>query len=137
MKYDIDRYVGNWIDEEGYRLEIRKKDETNALVSLFSPQGTPVSRPYWKDKKTVDMPAKYDDHMGDFDIQLWEQNKRFCLNLLHEHSPRKVDYGEEILAPSLTRYEDDNHLDQYYAFFGKLSYYKREHNEPENSMKKV
>ena len=129
MKYAIDRYVGNWINEEGYRLKIRKNNETSAYVSLFSPLGPPVYRPYWGNKETVDMPAHYDDHMGDIDVQLWEPEKCFCLNLYHDYSTRKDNYGKEILSPGLTRYEEDNHLDLFYSLFGKLSEYIRENKE--------
>jgi hypothetical protein len=126
MKYGIDKYVGNWKNEEGYRLEIRKIDKANAIVSLFSPLGPPISRPYWNNKETIDMPAHYDEYMGYFDVQLWEPQKEFCLNLAHDYSTRNIGKGEEVLAPGLTRYEKDNHLDSFYNLFGKLSDYKRE-----------
>jgi len=35
MKFGIDRYIGNWKSEDGYRLEIRKVNEVNASVSLL------------------------------------------------------------------------------------------------------
>ncbi len=126
MKYVIDRYIGFWKNEEGYRLEIRKKDETNALASLFAPSGHPISRPYMDGKETVDMPAIYDDYIGDFDIQLWNPDSGFCLNLHHFNSTRNDNYGEELLSPGLTRHEEDNHLEPFYALYGKLSYYKRQ-----------
>ena len=66
MKFGIDRYIGNWINEKGYRLEIKKVDNSNALVSMFSPLGQPISRVFWQNKKTTDMPAQYDDYMGEF-----------------------------------------------------------------------
>ena len=126
MKFGIDRYVGNWKNQEGYRLQIRKKDETNAWVALFSPFGPPISRPYWGGKKTVDMLATYNDYIGDFDVQLWGPGSGFCLNLNHTYSTRIDDYGKEILAQGLSRYQKDDHLDAFYALFGELNSYKRE-----------
>jgi hypothetical protein len=32
----IDNYIGEWNDESGKRLSIKKVDETTALVSLFA-----------------------------------------------------------------------------------------------------
>jgi len=64
------------------------------------------------------LPAQYEDHVGTFDFQLWEPKKGFFLNFLYEYSPRNDDYGEEMLAPSLTRYKEDTHFNQYYALLG-------------------
>lgn len=125
MKFGIDRYIGNWINEKGYRLEIKKVDNSNALVSMFSPLGQPISRVFWQNKKTTDMPAQYDDYMGEFDVQLWELEKDFCLNLHYDNS-NFDDESEEMLVPSLTRYEKDNFLDSHYDLFGGLSTYKKE-----------
>jgi hypothetical protein len=124
MKCGIDKFIGNWVDEEGYRLEIKKVDKTKALVSLFSDQGYPISRPYWENKLTIDMPAKYDEYEGTFDIHLWEPEKSFCLNLNELFSEINADNGD-CLTVSITRYEEDNFLDQYYYLFGKLSHYKK------------
>jgi hypothetical protein len=124
MKYGIDKFIGKWVDEEGYQLEIKKVDKTKALVSLFSDKGHPISRPYWENKLTIDMPAKYDEYDGTFDIHLWEPEKSFCLNLNELFSEINDDNGE-CLAVSITRYEEDNFLDQYYYLFGKLSHYKK------------
>jgi hypothetical protein len=124
MKYGIDKFIGNWVDEEGYRLEIKKVDKTKALVSLFSDLGHPISRPYWENKLTIDMPAKYDEYEGTFDIHLWEPEKSFYLNLNELFSDVNDD-NEDCLTVSITRYEEDNFLDQYYYVFGKLSHYKK------------
>ena len=132
MKFGIDQYVGNWKNQEGYRLEIRKKDETYAWVALFSPFGSPISRPYWGGKETVEMFAIYNDYIGDFDVQLWGPDSGFCLNLNHAYSTRIDDYGEEILYQGLSRYQEDDHLDAFYVLFGKLTNYKREKAEPDD-----
>ena len=124
MKYGIDKFIGSWVDEDGYRLEIKKIDETKALVSLFSPQGHPLARPYWENKLTIDMQAIYDEYDGTFDIHLWEPEKSFCLNL-NELFSEIYDVKEKHLTVSITRYEKDNFLDQYYSLFGKLSHYKK------------
>ena len=63
--------------------------------------------------------------MGEFDVQLWELEKDFCLNLHYDNS-NFDDESEEMLVPSLTRYEKDNFLDSHYDLFGGLSTYKKE-----------
>jgi hypothetical protein len=77
-------------------------------------------------KETVDMPAVYDDYMGDFEIQLRNPDSGFCLNLSYLYSTRNHDYGEELLAPGLTCYEEDTRLEPFYALYGNLSYYERQ-----------
>ena len=68
MKYDIDKFIGNWRDSDGYRLEIKKVDDTHALVSLFAPSGFPIFLPYWDKHDTLNLSAVYDDYDGDFEI---------------------------------------------------------------------
>jgi len=126
MKYGIDNYTGNWQDSDGYRLEIIKIDDSHALASLFSPFGPPVSRPFWDGRDCIDMPVEYDEYYGDFRIQLWEKNKGFTLDLLYDPFLNSSDDGIEILAPSLSRYAKDEHLQKYYKLFGNLNYYKKD-----------
>ena len=66
MKLRIDRSIGDWKSEAFYRLEIKNGDEANASVSLISPFGAHISHPYWDGKVTVNTPATYNDHIGDF-----------------------------------------------------------------------
>ena len=68
MKLRIDRSIGDWKNEAVYRLEIKKGDEANASISLFSPFGPPISHPYWDGKVTVPMPVTYNDHIGDLEM---------------------------------------------------------------------
>ncbi len=124
MKHGIDKYIGIWVNDEGFRLEITKIDKTKALVSMFSPNDQPISRAYWNDKKTINMPAKYDDYYGEFDVQLWKPERDFCLNLLNILSDFH-DNSFETLTPALTRNEEDHFLDSHYNLFGKLSSYKK------------
>ena len=45
----IDNYIGEWNDESGKRLGIKKVDETTALVSFFAAaDGQPIHRPWCK-----------------------------------------------------------------------------------------
>lgn len=124
MKHGIDRYIGIWRNEEGFRLEIAKVDKTKALVSMFSPNNQPLSRAYWQNKKTLNMPAQYDEYSGEFDIQLWKPDKNFCLNLL-EFFSESNDGNLEVLTPALTRNEEDHFLDLHYRLFGNLSSYRK------------
>ena len=58
----------DWKSEAFYRLETKKVDEANASISLFSPFGTPIFHPYWDGKVTVNIPATYNDHIGNFEV---------------------------------------------------------------------
>ena len=61
----IDNYIGEWHDERGNRLSIKKVDETTALVSFFAASdGQPIHRPWCKGEPTVDMIAKYNPQQG-------------------------------------------------------------------------
>ncbi len=76
MIFGIDRFIGKWISESGHRLEIKKINERQALVSLFE-VGKPVLRPYFDFAPTIRMTALYDDYEGIFEVELWEKGKRF------------------------------------------------------------
>jgi hypothetical protein len=60
MKFGINRFVGLWESEDGYRLDIAKISDTSAMISFYDPSGKPVLRPYFNDKPTIKMPASYD-----------------------------------------------------------------------------
>lgn len=70
MAFDIDRYIGLWRNAEGFLLEIKKVDERRASASLYSPVGSPIDRPYFEDKPSIEMPATYDDYLGTMTVQL-------------------------------------------------------------------
>ena len=125
MIFGIDKFAGTWLSKDNYRVEIRKVNDTSALVSLNSPDGTLIKRPYFNNKPTLDMPAEYDDYHGEFIVHLWEPAKGFQLDL-HFAEKYELDQSqEEALVPSLTRLEKDDYLDPYYKLFGNLKrFYK-------------
>ena len=125
MKEGIDRYAGDWKSEDGLTLSIAKVGAKRAKVALLGPDGNPVRRPYWDNRPTVEMPADYDDYMGEFIVHLWEPDRGFAMHLDHHLSERWVDLDQEVLSPSLSQYEADRFLDQYHALFGKLGDFKR------------
>lgn len=126
MEDGIDSYIGYWCDPDGYRLEITKVDSAHASVSLFTPFGPPVSRPYWGNRPTVDMPAEYYEYDGEFQVELWEPGRGFILDVHYDHDPWHVDEAQEELAVGLCRHVDDDFLDQYYRLFGRLERYRRD-----------
>lgn len=75
MKCGIDKYCGIWTSKDNYQVEIKKINDTSALVSIYSPEGALVKRPYFNNKPTLEMPAKYDDYYGEFIVHLWEPSK--------------------------------------------------------------
>jgi hypothetical protein len=125
MKFGIDRFIGLWESEDGYRLDIGKTSDTSAIVSFYDPYGEPVARPYFNDKPTIKMPASYDDYYGEFRIDLWEEGKGFKFDIHHEEKYDLDELQRESLVPSITRYEEDNYLDKYYELFGKLNHFTR------------
>jgi len=133
MTFGIDRYVGIWRNAEGYRLEIRRFDATHAVASLFSPFGPPVSRPYYDNKLTVEMPAIYHDYDGDMEISLWKDGSGFVLQLQHEGAYDLDEARREALIPALSQYAEDTFLDSYHPLFGRLSHYTRQKAEPMRS----
>ena len=125
MKFGIDRFIGLWESEDGYRLDIAKTSNTSAIVSFYDPSGEPVERPYFNDKPTIKMPASYDDYQGEFRIDLWKEGKGFNFDILHEENYVLDDFQREPLVPLITRYEEDNYLDKYYELFGNLKHFNR------------
>jgi len=125
MKFGIDRFVGLWESEDGYRLDIAKTSDTSAVVSFYDPSGEPVVRPYFNDKPTIKMPASYDDYYGEFRIDLWEEGKGFEFDVHHEGNYDLDKLKRESLIPAITRHEEDNYLDRYYELFGKLKHFTK------------
>lgn len=125
MKYGIDRYVGKWTSKDDLVLDIQKIDSTHAVVSLFSVSGEPICRPYWDDRIMVKMPADYDDYNGEFIVELRETGRGFSLHLDYHLSEWAADFGQVVLSPSLSRYEADNFLGEFYNLFGTLKDYRR------------
>jgi len=125
MEFGIDRFVGLWESEDGYRLDIAKISDTSAVVSFYDPSGQPVLRPYFNDKPTIKMPASYDDYYGEFLIDLWEEGKGFKFDLQHEGNYDLDKLKRESLIPAITRHEEDSFLDRYYELFGKLKHFTK------------
>lgn len=125
MAFGIDRYIGLWQNAEGFQLEIRKIDEARASASLFSPLGPPIDRPFYEDKPSVDMPAKYSDYEGTMTVQLWRSKSGLVLELIHEPAYDLDEFQREALVPALSRYEEDSFLDQYFVLFGRPNHYTR------------
>lgn len=123
MKFGIDNYLGTWTSKDGFKLEIFKVDATSALVSFYSPDGSLISRPYFNNKPTTEMPASYDDYYGEFSVYLWEKELGFVLDLHLEEEYELDQFREKSLVPSLIRFEEDAFLDQYYKLFGNLKHF--------------
>ena len=125
MRSGIDKYSGTWISKDNWRVEIKKVNDTSALVSFYSPTGDLVKRPYFNYKPTLEMPAEYDDYYGEFIVHLWEPVKGFQLDLHYAEKYELEPSHGEALIPALTRLEKDNFLDKFYQLFGNLkSFYK-------------
>lgn len=125
MKEGIDRFAGDWTSDDGLGLHIVKTSPKRAKVTLLGTDGEPLRRPYWDNRPTVEMPAEYDDYMGEFTVHLWERERGFAMHLDHHLSDRWVDLDQEVLSPSISQYEEDRFLDQYHGLFGKLADFKR------------
>ena len=125
MKIGINKYVGKWISEDGYRLEIIKIDESRAKVSFFQADDKPVLRPYFSNKPTTKMSANYDDYNGTFIVELWKEGKGFYLHLDYEYTYLLDKLKRDSLVPGISRYEEDDFLDEYYHLFGNLKHYTK------------
>ncbi|MDC3237291.1 hypothetical protein OAT93_01010 [bacterium] len=125
MKFGIEKFIGLWESEDGYRIDIAKASDTSGLVSFYDSSGNAVIRPYYNDSPTIEMPASYDDYHGEFIIELWEKGKGFALDMHHEENYDLDKFKRESLIPAITRHEEDNFLDKYYELFGKLKHFTK------------
>lgn len=125
MRYDITRFVGSWIDASGYRLKIEKLTESQATVDFLDPSGDPVRRPYMTGAPSLGMVAHYDDYNGTFEVDLWEVERGFMLDLSHEYDYELDEKRREALVPGITRYERDHFLDEFSPLFGRLEHFVR------------
>jgi len=125
MKFGIDKFSGIWTSKDNYKLEIKKIDDSSALVSFYALENKPIKRPYFNNEPTLNMSSVYDDYSGEFSVDLWEHGKGFELDLNYEETYVLDKLQRESLIPSLTRYEDDNFLDQYYGLFGNLNHFTK------------
>ncbi len=58
-------------------------------------------------------------------VELCETNIGFCIDLLYEENIVINGVAQDVLAPSIIRYETDDYLNQYYSYFGALKSYTR------------
>jgi hypothetical protein len=132
MRHGIERFVGSWVSASGYRLRIRRLRKDKASVDFLDPTGRPVERPYMQGAASLQMVAHYDDYDDLFEVELWDQGKGFSLHLDHENDYELDKRRREALVPSISRYERDRYLGQFYPLFGPLEHFVREENaEPD------
>ncbi len=122
----LDSYLGDWEDERGNRLNIRKVDDETALVSFFAViDGKPIYRPWHQNEITVDMVGKYYPGAGpEIIVELW-RDEEFTLHLTFEASYILDRKQRDALIPALSRLEEHHFLDQYYHLFGELKHYTK------------
>lgn len=127
MSSYIDVYVGEWGDEAGNRLSIRKVDDETCFVSFFQAHDNlPIRRPWCAEKISVEMVAICRPEYGpELVVELWEEGAGFTLHLNFEAAYILDDAGRDALVPALSRYEKDEFLDQYYRYFRPLKHYTR------------
>ena len=115
-------YVGQWGDEAGNRLSIRKVDDETCFVSFFhAHDNLPIRRPWCAEKPSVEMVAKYQPEDGPEPVvELSEEGAGFTLHLNFEAAYILDDAGRDALVPALSRCEEDEFLGQYYRYFGPL-----------------
>jgi hypothetical protein len=121
----LDNYVGEWEDETGNRLSIRKIDEKTCVVSFFRARDQqPIGRPWCAGKLSVDMVAKYRPENGpELIVELGEEESGFTLHLNFEPA-YILDVAERnALVPVLSRNAEDDFLEQYYRYFEPLKHY--------------
>jgi hypothetical protein len=113
-------------------LRIKKVREDLASVDFLDPRGASVQRPYMKGAPSMKMIAHYDDYNGIFEGDLWEEGKRFILDLTHEYNYELDLERREALVLTLSRNERDRFLDECYSLFGPLDHFVRgkEQNKP-------
>ena len=127
MSSYINKFFGEWQDEEGNRLIIRIINDRTAAISFFSGNDKkPILRPWFEDKPSTDMVGKYYPEEGpELVVELWKPGKKFSLHLSFSID---IEFSKEIydsIVPAINRYEDDDFLDQYYSLFGPLKQFAK------------
>jgi hypothetical protein len=126
MESDIDKFIGDWANEEESRLVIRKTTSRTGIVSfLTGPNGMPVVRPYSGDLPSTRMHASLRDYGSTIEVELWGPGKGFTLHLTYEYAYELDKQHRDSLIPALSRYDKDEFLEQYYSLFGRLKHYTR------------
>jgi len=126
MPCGIERFVGRWVSASGYRLHITRMAQSRAFVDFLDPGGVPIRRPYMTGALTRRLAARYDDHQDMLEVDLWDADKGFTLQLIHE-----IDYvlditQRESLVPGISMSENGPHLDDYSRLFGPLEHFVRD-----------
>lgn len=124
METELDKFVGDWINVEGCRLVIKKRQRQKAIVSFYDVEtDLPVARPYYDDLPSTNMVAQLSDCESTLEVELWSQGKGFILHLTYEYSYDLDKDQRNSLVPALSRFESDDCLDQYFPLFGHLGHY--------------
>jgi hypothetical protein len=125
MESYIDNFIGEWEDESGRRLHIRKVNEGTASVS-FLVGGQAIARPWCQNKPSINMIGVYNDAEGaELAVVLWEKEKGFTLHLSFEPSFILDRLNRDSLTVGLSRFEEDDFLDRHYPLFGALQHYAK------------
>jgi hypothetical protein len=128
----INHYIGEWENEAGNCLKIKKVDDGTALVSFFSPPDhQPVLRPWYDQNPTIDMIAKYRPaESPELVVELWDEGKGFELHLTFEFGYMSDIQHRDSLVPGISRFQEDDFLDEYYHYFEPLKHYLKTSAEP-------
>ena len=128
MKEDTDKFVGEWQNEAGNLLVIEKKtDQRCSVTFLKGPNSEPVLRLYFRNLPSIEMDSFIIDHGSTLEVELWEKGKGFSLHLTYENAYELDTDFCASLVPALSRYSEDEFLDQYYYLFYPLKHYVRKH----------
>ena len=117
----LDNYVGEWDDECGWRLFIKRLDDNRFSVSLLA-NGQPIARPWYGNQPSTEMIGRYDAEYG-LVVELWEKGKGFSLHLGFEPQFELDEQNRDALCVGLSRFEKDEFLDEYYSLLGPLRHY--------------
>ena len=117
----LENYVGEWDDECGWHLCIKRLAHNTFLVSLLA-NGQPIVRPWVGNQPSREMIGTYDPVYG-LVVELWDKGKGFSLHLHFEPQFELDDQRRDALTVGLSRCEKDDFLDEYYALLGPLKHY--------------
>ena len=128
----INRYIGEWENEAGNRLKIKKVDNVTALVSFYlPPDHQPVLRPWYDENPSTDMIAKYRPAESPaLVVELWGEGKGFELHLTFESGYVLDIQHRDSLVAGISRFEEDDFLDEYYHYFEPLEHYLKTGTKP-------
>ena len=125
----IDNYVGEWRDEMGNRLSIRKMtDETARVTFLGAPGEAPIARPWYGGRPSADMPARYyPAHGPELVVDLWEAGRDFTLELCYEGEYPLRAGPIEVLTVGVSRRPRDTFLEEHSRLLGPMTHFARIH----------